>query len=160
MMGGDSGSYQRQNRVSLSVQVTLATGVTIRGTIFVSRTRTMHEELNKDEPFIEFETGDGQKMYLARNVIASVKEFNVPRADQMHKKLVMEFDAYEVLGLKTGADALAIRSAYVNLAKLYHPDRFARIELPLEVSEYLTAMATRINLAYTELRMQMPDQAA
>jgi DnaJ domain len=160
MMGGDSGNYQRQNRVSLTVQITMASGSTMRGTMFVSRTRTMHDELNKGEPFLEFETGDGQKIYLARSVIASVREFNVPRADQIHKKLSIDFDAYEVLGLKTGADAQAIRSAYVNLAKLYHPDRFARIELPAEVGEYLTAMATRINLAYTELRMQMPDQAA
>ncbi len=160
MMGRDSESYQKQNRVSLAVQVTMASGTTMRGTIMVSKSRTIHEELNKGEPFIEFETSDGQKMFLARGVIAVVKEFNVPRSDQLQKRILDQFDAYEVLGIKIGADTHTVRSAYVALAKLYHPDRFARIELPHEVSEYLTAMATRINLAYTELRMQMPEQAA
>ena len=44
MMGGDSGNYQRQNRVSLSVQITMASGATMRGSMFVSRTRTIHDE--------------------------------------------------------------------------------------------------------------------
>jgi DnaJ domain len=160
MIGRDSDSYQRQNRVTLAVQITLASGSTMRGNIFMSKQRTMHEELNKGEAFLEFESSDSQKMYLARNVIAVVKEFSVPRADQLQRRPIDQFDAHEVLGLKTDADAHAIRNAYVALAKLYHPDRFARIELPAEVSEYLTAMATRINLAYSELRAHMPEHAA
>jgi DnaJ-domain-containing protein 1 len=160
MLGRDADSYQRQNRVTIAVQVTLASGATMRGNIFVSKQRTMHEELNKGEAFIEFETNDGQKMFLARSVLAVVKEFSVPRADQLQRRSMDQFDAYEVLGLKLDADAHTVRNAYVTLAKLYHPDRFARIELPPEVAEYLTAMATRINLAYSELRANLPDQAA
>ena len=94
-------------------------------------------------------------MFLARSAIAAVKEFNVPRNDQMNRRAAIldQFDPYEVLGLKRGADATQIRNAYVTLAKVYHPDRFIRTDLPPEVAEYLGAVATRINLAYSELRM-------
>jgi DnaJ-domain-containing protein 1 len=159
-MRGNDSDYQRQNRISIAVQITLASGSSMRGNIFVSKTRTMQEELNRNEPFIEFESGDGQKMFLARSVIALIKEFSVPKSDQLQKRMTEQFDAYEVLGLKTDADPQAIRNAYVKLAKLYHPDRFMRIELPPEVAEYLSAQATRINLAYSELRVHMPEHAA
>ena len=155
MMKGD-GDYARMNRVTVQVTITLSTGVQMRGNIFHSKNKTLQEELNKGEMFIEFEPMDGgQKMFLARAVIAAVKEFNVPRVDQMTRRAntLDQFDPYEVLGLKKGANAAEIRNAYVSLAKIYHPDRFIRTELPPEVAEYLSAVATRINLAYSELRM-------
>ena len=147
--------YAKLNRVSVQVTVTLATGVQMRGNVFHSKQKTLHEELNKGEQFIEFEPMEGQKMFLARTAIAAVKEYNIPRNDQMNRRVAAldQFDAYEVLGLKKGADAGQIRNAYVALAKMYHPDRFIRSELPAEVGEYLSAVATRINLAYSELRM-------
>lgn len=154
MMKGE-GDYAKLNRISVQVSITLSTGVQMRGNIFHSKQKTLQEELNKGETFIEFEQLDGQKMFLARSVIAAVKEYNVPRVDQMTRRAAAldQFEPYEVLGLKRGADAGQIRNAYVALAKVYHPDRFIRTELPPEVAEYLGSVATRINLAYSELRM-------
>ena len=37
-------------------------------------------------------------------------------------------DFYQVLGLTHTADAAAIRAAYRNLAKRYHPDRFEALD--------------------------------
>ena len=149
--------YARLNRVSVQVTVTLSTGVQMRGNVFHSKQRTLHEELNKGETFIEFEPMEGQRMFLARSAIAAVKEYNIPRDDQMARRVAAldQFDPYEVLGLKKGADAAQVRNAYVALAKAYHPDRFVRSELPSEVAEYLSAVATRVNLAYSELRLTM-----
>lgn len=146
--------YQRHNRTPVSVSVTLANGQTLRGTLFVPKTKSLMEELNRGEPFLEFESYDGAKMFIARTNIGSVKEFNIPKVDQLEKKVGMldQFDAHEVLGVKSDADKIAIRQAYLNLAKTYHPDRFARLDLPKEVFEYLSAVATRVNLAYSELR--------
>jgi DnaJ-domain-containing protein 1 len=160
MMKGE-GDYARMNRTSVTVTVTLSTGVQMRGTVFHSKTRTLQDELNKTETFIEFEPMEGQKMFLARSAIAAIKEFNVPRVDQMsrRKDVLEQFDPYEVLGLKRGADHAQIRSAYVTLAKIYHPDRFLRADLPPEVAEYLSAVATRVNLAYSELRMTVAGPA-
>jgi DnaJ-domain-containing protein 1 len=161
MMKGE-GDYARMNRTSVTVTITLSTGVQMRGTVFHSKTRTLQDELNKTETFIEFEPMEGQKMFLARSAIAAIKEFNVPRVDQMsrRKDVLEQFDPYEVLGLKRGADHAQIRSAYVTLAKIYHPDRFLRADLPPEVAEYLSAVATRVNLAYSELRMTVAGPAA
>ncbi len=154
MMKGD-GDYARMNRNSVTVTITLSTGVQMRGMVFHSKTRTLQDELNKAETFLEFEPLEGQKMFLARSAIAAIKEFNVPRVDQMsrRKDVLEQFDPYEVLGLRRGADATQIRAAYVTLAKIYHPDRFLRADLPPEVAEYVSAVATRVNLAYSELRM-------
>ncbi|MEZ5922784.1 MAG: J domain-containing protein [Hyphomicrobiaceae bacterium] len=146
--------YQRHNRTPVSVSITLANGQTLRGTLFVPKTKSLMEELNRGEPFLEFESYDGTRMFIARTNIGSVKEFNIPRVDQLEKKVGMldQFDAHAVLGIKQDADKTAIRQAYLGLAKTYHPDRFARLELPKEVFEYLSAVATRVNLAYSELR--------
>ena len=146
--------YQRHNRAPVSVSITLANGQTLRGTLFVPKTKSLMEELNRGEPFLEFESYDGTKMFIARTNIGAVKEFNIPKVDQLEKKVGMldQFDAHSVLGVKTDADRAEIRHAYLNLAKTYHPDRFARLELPKEVFEYLSAVATRVNLAYSELR--------
>ena len=146
--------YQRHNRAPVSVSITLAAGQTLRGTLFVPKTKSLMEELNRGEPFLEFESYDGTRMFIARTNIGSVKEFNIPRVDQLENKvgLLDQFDAHAVLGVAADADKVAIRQAYLNLAKTYHPDRFARMELPREVFEYLSAVATRVNLAYSELR--------
>lgn len=154
MMKGD-GDYARMNRQTVLVTITLSTGVQMRGNVFHSKTRTLQDELNKAETFLEFEPLEGQKMFLARSAIAAIKELNVPRVDQMSRRnsALDQFDPYETLGLKKGATAAEIRSAYVQLAKAYHPDRFLRADLPPEVAEYVSAVATRVNLAYSELRL-------
>jgi hypothetical protein len=146
--------YQRHNRAPVSVSITLSAGQTLRGTLFVPKTKSLMEELNRGEPFLEFESYDGARMFIARTNIGSVKEFSIPKVDQLEKKVGMlnHFEAHEVLGIDASADKATVRHAYLNLAKAYHPDRFARMELPKEVFEYLSAVATRVNLAYSELR--------
>jgi DnaJ-domain-containing protein 1 len=44
-----------------------------------------------------------------------------------------------------------VRQAYLSLAKAHHPDRFVNVELPIEVVNYLSVMARRINAAYRAL---------
>lgn len=154
MMGRDSEAYLRQNRSPTSVLITLTSGATLRGSIMVSKTKTMAEELNRGEPFIEFETQDGERMFLARSVIGTVRETNMPKVDALNNKLgeTEKADPYAVLHVDKNASASEVRHAYLQLAKTYHPDRFARVELPMEVLDYLSAMATRINLAYAQLK--------
>jgi curved DNA-binding protein CbpA len=69
-----------------------------------------------------------------------------------------------VLKIARTATDSEIREAYLARAKSYHADRFANIDLPLEVQEYTNSMSRRINEAYAILnagktqRMQQPDQ--
>jgi DnaJ-domain-containing protein 1 len=127
--------YIRQNRAPVAVLVTLTSGASMRGSILVSRTKTISEELNKGEPFIEFETQEGDRMFLARSVIGTVRETNMPKVDSLANKVgqMEKADPHEVLHLPKDASAAEIRQAYLQLAKTYHPDRFTKVELPREV---------------------------
>ena len=62
-----------------------------------------------------------------------------------------------MLGVTPGATREEIRQAYLALAKVYHPDRYATAELPTEVIEYLFAMARRINAAHAALRRRAEE---
>jgi curved DNA-binding protein CbpA len=70
------------------------------------------------------------------------------------------FDPHGVLGLKPGATHEEAREAYVRLAKTYHPDRYAAIELPREVRDYLAVMARRVNAAHQALEAAQRRQFA
>ena len=48
----------------------------------------------------------------------------------------------------------------MRLASIYHPERYAEVELPPEVAEYLEAMTRRIHTAFTELVQLMDDVEA
>jgi curved DNA-binding protein CbpA len=62
--------------------------------------------------------------------------------------------------LAAGASREEARQAYFRLAKDYHPDRYATVELPKEVRDYLAAMARRINAAHAALETPIKRQAA
>jgi DnaJ-domain-containing protein 1 len=53
-----------------------------------------------------------------------------------------------------------VREAYLQLAKAYHPDRFAAAGLPSEVSDYLALRTRRINAAYALLEEQIKKGAS
>ena len=59
-----------------------------------------------------------------------------------------------------GASREEIREPYVRLAKSYHPDRYATVALPPEVSNYLAAMARRIDAAHAALEVPQTRSAA
>lgn len=61
---------------------------------------------------------------------------------------------YEVLGLKTGASPAAVKQAYRDLAKRWHPDRFAHDpQLKQQAEEKIRA----INEAYQQLKEYQPE---
>jgi curved DNA-binding protein CbpA len=60
-----------------------------------------------------------------------------------------------VLGLDRGAGRAAVRDAFHRLSMRYHPDRYSLADLPDEVSEYLEAMARRVNAAYELLSAEL-----
>jgi DnaJ-domain-containing protein 1 len=122
----------------------------------------MGEVLNGPGGFIEFEPYGGERSFIAKAQIASVRLLGVPRVPNLNARLrdLDGFDPFAVLGLSPGASRDEIRQAYVAVAKRYHPDRYASAELPTEVIEYLFAMARRINAAYEALGAEQKKQAA
>lgn len=149
-----SAGYTQQQK-PVPVQLRLADGQAIKGRLLPPHGTTIVEFLNSQgTAFFEFKTYDGQTLYLARNNVISIEILGLPKADQLARQQEISdtFDPFEVLGLPDTADNLAIRTAYRELAKSYHPDKYAGIDgLPKEIKDYVSAMFQRINGAYSAL---------
>ncbi|MGI9483503.1 MAG: J domain-containing protein [Hyphomicrobiales bacterium] len=109
--------------------------------------------LNGADMFIEIEDAQGVVRIISKDTIKSIEPVFAPRTDQLKRRLKQtgSFDPYVILGVPQGADIEAIRAAYRDLATQYHPDRFASMDLPKEMSKYVDSMARRINMAWQEL---------
>jgi hypothetical protein len=147
---------------AIPVETAFADGSVMRGKLLVPTTRTMADVLNGPGSFLEFEPYGGERSFIAKAQIASIRLLGVPKVPSLNTRLrdLDGFDPYKVLGLTPGAAKDEIRQAYIALAKAYHPDRYAAAELPTEVIEYLFAMARRVNAAHDALNAERKKQAA
>jgi len=142
------------------VEVALVDGTITRGKLLVPVGKSLAEVLNGAGGFIEFEPYGGERGFLAKAQLASIKPVRVPKAANLGARLSDPdgFDPHAVLGLAAGASREEVRQAYFRLAKAYHPDRYATAELPEEVRDYLAAMARRINAAHAALEVPQKRQ--
>jgi len=142
----------RQTKPTL-VEITFQDGRRNTGHLEVSAQRGLAETLNSATAFLEFSPASGGTQLIATNTIAAVRPVSVPRADQLkaRSRVLAETSPLQILGLDEGADRETIRAAYHRLLKVYHPDRYAGVELPKEVADYLSATARRINIAHAAL---------
>ena len=148
-----------QQQMTVPVEVTLEDGEFIRGKFIVPASRTLFDVLNNAGAFIEFEPYGGERSIIAKTAIRAVRLVNAPTPQNISARgrEVDNFDPYTVLGIPRGAPFDDARAAYHKLAMNYHPDRYAGVDLPDEVRDYLAAMARRINAAYEAL--EEPAQA-
>ena len=137
----------------VSVELTMQEGRTLSGKIAMPPGRGVLDYLNGGANFVEFESFEGDRRYLAKSSLLEVKQMSVPRGVNLNQRLrdLDGFDPYTILGVDRGANWDETRSAFHRLAKVYHPDRYATAELPDEVKTYLSTMARRINAAYAAL---------
>ena len=147
---------------ALSVEIALSDGRQLLGILVVPLGRSLVEVLNGTSSFIEFKPSGGERMFIARSALHSVKPMDLPPAPDLWAGPTEGggFDPYAILGIKRGANRDEVRQAYFGLAKIYHPDRYASMELPAEVREYLAVMARRINAAHDALGLEQKKQAA
>ncbi len=145
----------------LCVEIALEGGRDLKGKFAVPADRALTEVLNGPSNFIEFEPFGGERMFIAKSALRSVKELNMPPAPLLGagSKTPGAFDPYAILGVSAGANPEEVRRAYLTLAKTYHPDRYATAELPTEVRAYLADMARRINAAYDTLETARKKKA-
>jgi DnaJ domain len=137
----------------VACELVLDDGRELLGHLLVSQLRGIIEELNAPGGFFEFETVDRQRALLPKTSIRSARSAAVAKVEPLDRRIRegMPFDPYVVLGVDRDADKEAIKRAYHVLAKAYHPDRMQAIDLPPEIVDYATAMAKRINAAYSAL---------
>lgn len=149
----DNTAASNSNVVAVPAEVVMGDGEVLLGHFVVSASRAFGEVLNGELPFIEFEPFQMERRYIAKSAIRSVRLMNAPAARSMETRrpLTGEFDPYQTLGIRRDADWEDVRQAYLRLAKTYHADRYASVELPDEVKSYLRDMSARINTAYSAL---------
>src|SRR5438477_6867358 len=154
--------FDRSHENRISVIVTMTDGETMHGSLRLPLSNKLTDAINNAEPFLDFAGSNGERCFLARHSVRKIEPFNVPRSDQLERgsRSVSDFDPYQVLGLLKDADPVSIKHAYHQLARSYHPDRFAGLELPREMHDYATAMLARFNLAYRQLQNQQQTNGA
>ena len=146
----------------VTVEITLEDGRELQGQFIITPGRTLTEVLNGTSSFMEFEPFGGQRTFVAKAALHAIKPLNVSAVPNLAAGLkdAGVFDPFAVLGLKPDATADEVRHAYLGLAKIYHPDRYAAADLPGEVRDYLAAMARRINAAHDAVQGSVKTKAA
>jgi hypothetical protein len=147
---------------AVPVEITFIDGTLVKGKVLIPVGRLLADMLNTSGGFIEFEPYGGERSYVAKALLGSVKLVGVPKTPDLQARTrdLDGFDPHAVLGVLQGDSAEKIHAAYVKLAKTYHPDRYSTVELPEEVRDYLANMARRINAAYAALETPRHVKAA
>ena len=141
---------------TLEVSVRMLDGAVLRGSIVTGTAATLEGVLSKETPFLEFTSKDGQRKFLAKHQIAYVEPVEPLRKPVLTAaKDPSYMDCFAMLGLRQGCSFDEAKLAFHGFAKLYHPDRYAGVELPEEVSRYMTDMFRQINTAFTEVRSEL-----
>ena len=154
MGASDINAWRRQNSDPVTVEVVLVDGSVRMGKVLVARDKTLRDVFNlQHEQFVEFDCFRQGVTILAKASIRSIRANEVPRTDQLERRLASleSNDPFAVLGIAKNATREQLRAAFIAKARAYHPDRYLREDLPSEILEYINAMARRVNGAYSEL---------
>jgi DnaJ-domain-containing protein 1 len=135
------------------ISLLLQDGSTVRAEVKLPMSGRLPDAMNNQDQFLDLLMTDGSQLFLAKHAVKSAAAVDIPKADHLQKRQpeIAVFDPYTVLGVTRDTAPDAIRSAYITLAKAYHPDRIANADLPKEMRDYAAAMLIRINLAYEQI---------
>lgn len=138
---------------AVPVELTLTDGTLAKGKLLVPMGKTLADLLNGGGGFVEFEPYGGERRFVAKGQLGSVRPVGVPKSPNLAARAegLDSFNPHAILGVAQDAAWDDVRQAYHRLAMTYHPDRYASAELPAEVIEYLYVMARRVNVAYAAL---------
>ncbi|MEQ1650427.1 MAG: J domain-containing protein [Hyphomicrobiaceae bacterium] len=169
MAAADITAWRRQNSDVVKVEIVLADGSTLRGSVLKPRDKQLREVFNlTQELFIEFECNLRGTTILSKTAIrevhpeteqSAVDEESIEKFGR-RQAVLDKTDPYQILGVTQSVTAEGLHKAYITRARLYHPDRFGELELPEEVSTYMNAMARRVNGAFAELNALLKRQGA
>jgi hypothetical protein len=130
--------------------------------LLVPTHKTLRDLIYENAVFIEVESLQGSRSYLAKSEIirleviekaeptkkVEVSDFTKEKAD------VSRFDSanpFTVLGLEKDAPEDKVKHAYRELAKVYHSDRWVTNPLPLEMGKLAAWIFQRVTEAYHQI---------
>lgn len=149
----DSQSNKTGNRALVSL--TMADASVLAVSMRLPLSGKLADALNNSELFLDVLGADGTQFFLAKADVRMVKLVDVPKANQLNMQRRnsdrSQFDPRQILKVDGSADGAAVKQAYHAMVRLYHPDRYANMEIPEEIKTYAAAMLVRINLAYEQL---------
>ena len=137
-----------------SVIVTLTDGTAVNLAIRLTMTSKLADALNNTDRFLDVLDSEGRQTFIAKHTVRKVELLDAPRASlnvQRRSTDRAAFNPYAVLGVDMDCSPAAIRQAYHDLVRKYHPDQFANYNLPKEMIDYAAAMLVRLNLAYEQI---------
>ena len=136
------------------VVVTLSNGEVITGHLSCGLTGKLEPTLNNEKPFIEITDETGSATFISKTNVAKISQ--AQKISQNVKPLKFNRSQpviwFEVLGVNANADSNAVKQAYYDLAKAYHPDIFA-IDMPQEIIKYASDKFASINIAYEQYQI-------
>jgi len=141
--------------MTVAVEITLDDGSVVTGRAALPPSRAVHKLLDGTDPFLFIDQfAPGESAFIPKASIKSLKLVNPARLYTLHAAFAdaAAFDPYKVLGVGKDASWDDIRAAYHALNKVYHPDVYASVNLPPEVSSYLDARTKQINAAFRVLK--------
>lgn len=158
MFERDKGDRQGPVEVELALQ----DGQKLNGKLILPPGRSLTDVLNSASTFVEFHSVGGGRTFIAKSALHCVTPANLPPAPELWAGPTQgaNFDPFAILGVDPSSSRDDVREAYLRLAKLYHPDRYATTELPKEVRDYLAVMVRRINAAHDSVQTSMQRKAA
>ena len=141
------------------VILTMADGRTLMASVKLAMSGKLADILNNADRYLDVLGPEGEQFFLSKDLVHRVAAANQPKAElnlQRRNSDQTGFNPWAVLGVSREASPDDIKTAYRTLVKMYHPDRFANLDLPQEMKDYAAAMLARINIAHDQLEAATP----
>lgn len=148
------------NGKMIDVSIRMIDQAVIRGALMKGQNATIEAILSKDTPFLEFVSQQGQRKFIAKHQIAYVEPVEPLRKPELPKADSRFMDAFTMLGVSKSCTLDEAKTAYHARAKVYHPDAYSGLHLPVEIDQYVNDMFRQINTAFTEVRNQIESTKA
>ena len=136
------------------VILTMADGRTLMASVKLAMSGKLADILNNADRYLDVLGPEGEQFFLSKDLVHRVAAANPPKAElnlQRRNSDQSGFNPWAVLGVSREASPDDIKTAYRTLVKMYHPDRSANLDLPVEMKDYAAAMLARINIAHDQL---------
>lgn len=142
--------------MAVAVTLTLKDGTEAAGKTAIAHGRSIARLLEGPEAFLYLETFDGGSAFVPKSEIRGLKVVDTGRLQPLRPQPgdATHFDPHKVLGVERSAAAEEIKAAYHALTRRYHPDQFAGVALPPEVSSYVSERCKQINAAFEVLKVK------